>query len=362
MTAHKTKRERETPIRPGSHRVRSDPHRRRAPRAREERIAGGRRRRRRGPGRFHDRARSAHGTLQRATRNETARGAPESVRPGRAGTVPRDGARAAHQRDNARNRRGTARGHQLGGGRGESANPVISSFIPDVAYVERLAARADEALACVEGVWRDGTPVDLRDRAGLFYTARHVAYCARTTVPEDEEMALYRVLVSGLADRYEVPGWRARRTLDRIEQWVRNPEHAQYVEKRAQVATWHPNCVLRCARHEVRLAASEVLNGRGHTHAEIAARLGCSDRHVRRLLAEAGAARKLRPRWDTEEIELLRYAVTGRGTDSERQACANIARKLGRRPETVHAQWKRLKGKGLDGEAQARPARARNQQ
>ena len=67
------------------------------------------------------------------------------------------------------------------------------------------AARADEALASVEGVWRRGTPVDVRDRAGVFHTARHVAYCARTTVPEDEEMALYRALVAGLADRYEVP-------------------------------------------------------------------------------------------------------------------------------------------------------------
>ena len=180
-------------------------------------------------------------------------------------------------------------------------------------------------------------------------------------MPEDEEMALYRALVSGLAERYEVPGWRARRTLDRIEQWVLNPEHAQYVEKRAQVATWHPNWVLRCARHEVRLAASEVLNGRGHTHAEIAARLGCSDRHVRRLLTRIGAARETRPRWDAGEIELLRNTVTGRGTDSERQACANIARTLGRRPETVQAQWKRLKGKGLDSEAQVHPARARNQ-
>ena len=82
---------------------------------------------------------------------------------------------------------------------------MIGSFIPDVAYVERLAARADEALASVEGVWRRGTPVDVRDRAGVFHTARHVAYCARTTVPEDEEMALYRALVAGLADRYEVP-------------------------------------------------------------------------------------------------------------------------------------------------------------
>ena len=44
--------------------------------------------------------------------------------------------------------------------------------MPDVAYVERLAARADEALASVEGVWRRGTPVDVRDRAGVFHTAR----------------------------------------------------------------------------------------------------------------------------------------------------------------------------------------------
>ena len=65
----------------------------------------------------------------------------------------------------------------------------------------KIHARADEALASVEGVWRRGTPVDVRDRAGVFHTARHVAYCARTTVPEDEEMALYRALVAGLADR-----------------------------------------------------------------------------------------------------------------------------------------------------------------
>ena len=235
---------------------------------------------------------------------------------------------------------------------------MIGSFIPDVAYVERLAARADEALASVEGVWRSGTPVDVRDRAGLFHTARHVAYCARTTVPEDEEMALYRALVAGLADRYEVPRWRARRTLDRIAHWVLNPEHAEYVEKRAQVATWHPNWVLRYARHEVRLAASEVLNGRGQTHAEIAARLGCSDRHVRRLLTRIGAAREMRPRWDAGEIELLRKAMRLRKTKSERQACFDVAQELGRTRETVHTQWKRLKRKAVADDAKMHRARA----
>ena len=236
---------------------------------------------------------------------------------------------------------------------------MIGSLVPDVAYVERLAERADEALASVEGVWRSGTPVDVRDRAGVFHTARHVAYCARTTVPEDEEMALYRALVAGLADRYELPAWRARRTLKRIEQWVLDPEHAHYVEKRARVPTWHPNRVLGCARHEVRLAASQVLSKEGRTHDEIATRLECSHRHVRRLLAEAGAAREMRPRWDTGELELLRNAVTGRRTGSERQACADIAKELGRRPETVRAQWKRHKRRILENEATERAAGAR---
>ena len=64
-------------------------------------------------------------------------------------------------------------------------------FAPDAAYVEWLAKRADAALASVEGVWRQGTPVEVRDRGPLFHTARHVAYCARTTMPEDAEMAHY---------------------------------------------------------------------------------------------------------------------------------------------------------------------------
>ena len=94
-------------------------------------------------------------------------------------------------------------------------------FVPDAAYVERLAERADAALELVESVWRDGVPIDVRDRAALFHTARHVAYGTRTTVPDDEEMTLFQTLVAGLGDQYGLPAWRARQPRNRIMQSVR---------------------------------------------------------------------------------------------------------------------------------------------
>ena len=227
----------------------------------------------------------------------------------------------------------------------------MAPFVPDRAYVERLAARADAALGTVADVWKHGTPVELRDRAGLFHTARHVAYCARTTVPEDNDMALYQALVAGLGERYALPAWRTRRTLDRITQWVLNPEHAEYVEKRAKVPAWHGNFVFGSARHEVRLAATEALSERGTAAAEIAYRLECSRRHVRRLITTVGAAREVRPRWSSGEIELLRDSVRERGPTSERQACFAVAKELGRGAQTVHAQWKRMKRKHAGGRA-----------
>ena len=219
----------------------------------------------------------------------------------------------------------------------------MTPFVPHGAYVLRLAARADAALGSVEGVWPGGIPVELRDRAGLFHTARHVAYCAHTAAPDDEEMTLYMSLVAGLPERYGVPDWRARRTLDRIAEWVREAEHAEYVERKAQVASWHASMVFNCARHEVRLAATQVLTERGRTAAEIAAHLGCTVRHVRRLLEASGAPREKRPRWTAEEIEVLRNGMRRRGARSERAVCFEIAKTLGRNPKTVHTYWKRLK-------------------
>ena len=174
----------------------------------------------------------------------------------------------------------------------------MTPFVPHGAYVLRLAARADAALGSVEGVWPGGIPVELRDRAGLFHTARHVAYCARMAAPDNEEMRLYMSLVAGLPERYGVPDWRARRTIDRIAEWVREAEHAEYVERKAQVASWHASMVFNCARHEVRLAATQVLTERGRTAAEIVAHLGCTDRQVRRLLEASGAPREKRPPMD----------------------------------------------------------------
>ena len=237
---------------------------------------------------------------------------------------------------------------------------MTGPFVPHAGYVARLAARADAALASVEGVWREGIPVDVRDRAGLFHTARHVAYCVRATAPNDDEMTLYRALVGGLPDHYALPAWRASRTLDRIAEWVVQPEHADYVGRTAQIAAWHANRVFGCARHEARLAATHALIERRRTHAEIAAQLGCSDRHVRRLLETIDAVRVTRPRWTSEEIELLRDKVRGRGTASERQACFDCAVELGRNPRTVHTQWKRLKRRATRDDAPARRTHAGN--
>ena len=201
---------------------------------------------------------------------------------------------------------------------------MTGPFVPHAGYVARLAARADAALASVEGVWRAGPPVDLRDRAGLFHTARHVAYCARTTVPDDEELTLYRALVDGLPEHYALPAWRASRTLDRIAEWVREPEHADYVGRTAQIASWHANLVFGHARHEARLAATQALNERGRTHAEIAAQLRCTVRQVRRLLDTIGAPRETRPRWTAEEIAVLLDTVA----DGESPPSARCASRL----------------------------------
>ena len=233
---------------------------------------------------------------------------------------------------------------------------MTGPFVPHAGYVARLAARADAALASVEGVWRAAIPVDVRDRAGLFHTARHVAYCARATAPDDDEMTLYRALVGGLPQRYALPAWRASRTLDRIAEWVVQPEHADYVGRTAQIASWHANRVFGCAQHEARLAATLALIERGRTQAQIAAQLGCTERNVRRLLDTVGAVRETRPRWTAEEIQLLRTRVRERSTASERRACFDCAAELGRDPGTVHAQWKRLKRRARGETVRLRPA------
>ena len=69
---------------------------------------------------------------------------------------------------------------------------MTRQFVPDEAYVERLIAGADAAFASIKSVWGAGAPVELRDRAGLFHTARHIAYSVRATAPEDNGMVLYR--------------------------------------------------------------------------------------------------------------------------------------------------------------------------
>lgn len=216
-------------------------------------------------------------------------------------------------------------------------------FVPDEAYVEQLAEQADAGLELAKSVWRDSIPIDVRDRAGLFHTARHVAYCAHMTAPDDEEMSLFQTLVAGLDDRYGLPGWRARRTHRRIMEWVRMPEHAEFVERQGKIPNWHPRLVYGCACHEVRLAGAAELNGRGFNIVEIANRLGCTDRHVHRLLDEWEAPREKRPRWNAREIDVLLSAVKETGTGSERQACFDVAKTLGRKGESVYRHWKRMK-------------------
>ena len=216
-------------------------------------------------------------------------------------------------------------------------------YVPDAEYVERLAASADQALALVQDVWPRGIPVQVRDDAGLYQTARHVAYCAKVAEPDDEDMALYRGLVSGLPTRYALPVWRGERTIDRIVEWVRDPRRSAYVERKATAHPGHAKRVLEGATHTVRVAASGALREQGAANAQIAERLGCSERHVGRLLAEARAKRPKRRRWHDDEIALLKTEVKVVGDDSERAACFRIAGELGRNPETVHAKWKRLK-------------------
>ena len=228
-------------------------------------------------------------------------------------------------------------------------------FIPDEKYVEGLLARAEAALTSVRGVWRAGPPVELRDRAGLFHTVRHIAYCVRAATPQDENLTLYAGLAMGLGDRYGLTEWRTERTVDRVAEWVLDPQNADYVKRRAKLAAWHANIVYGCARHEVRVAAASALIERGATHAEIGQRLRCGDRQLRRLLDAIGAPRETRPRWSDDEIEILRNAVRPREGKSERAACFEVAATLGREPPTVHMQWKRLKRRD---EAEADAARA----
>ena len=76
---------------------------------------------------------------------------------------------------------------------------------------------------------------------------------------------------------------------------MRQPEHTDYIGHTAQLVSWHANLVFGHARHEARLAATQALNERGRTHAEIAAQLRCTERQVRRLLDTIGAARETRP-------------------------------------------------------------------
>lgn len=121
------------------------------------------------------------------------------------------------------------------------------------------------------------------------------------------------------------------------------PEHAEFVERRGKIPNRHPRLVYGCACHEVRLAAAAELNGRGFNIVDIANRLGCTDRHVHRLLDEREAAREKRPRWNAREIDLLLSAVKESGTGSERQACFDVAKALGRKGESVYRHWKRMK-------------------
>ena len=65
------------------------------------------------------------------------------------------------------------------------------------------------------------------------------------------------------------------------------------------------------------------------------------------MLDAIGAPRETRPRWDDDEVEILRDALRARGGRSERATCFEVAPTLGRDPHTVHMQWKRLKRKGF---------------
>ena len=140
---------------------------------------------------------------------------------------------------------------------------MIDSYVPDVEYVEGLVRRADEALESVEGVWSRGAPVEVRDDAGFFHTARYVAYRARTAEPDDDEMKLFRELISGLPNRYELPSWQAKRTSERIVAWVKDPARVKFIGGWARAPGRHAHRVFISARHAVRVAAAGVLQGRG---------------------------------------------------------------------------------------------------
>ena len=225
---------------------------------------------------------------------------------------------------------------------------MMGPFVPDESYVEKLARCADEGLARFGDVWPDGIPIDARDDGGLFHAARHVAYCARATEPDDDEMALFRELVAGLPERYALPAWRAQRTITNIVNWVRSPRRVQFVNRRAATPGRHPYQVFCCARHVIRVAAAGALRARGQTNAEIAIRLKCSERHVRTLIAKAGAPTKKRPRWEEDEVDALQKRVRERTDESERTACASFARESGRNAEAVLRQWKRIKRKDTE--------------
>ena len=136
----------------------------------------------------------------------------------------------------------------------------------------------------VSDIWPRGFPQDLADYAGLFTPARFVAYSTRVARPEDTDLTLFRRLVSGMSEPYQLKDLRVETTIDNIVEWVVDPNNRAYVRRVGSSPQEHLDEVIECARRSTFRFAAPYLQKQGQSAQQIgkpdlASALGQCDGH-----------------------------------------------------------------------------------